>query len=140
MDKTNQVYDKFRKYKAVFHDFKPTSWVQQAYLPIFVIRMYLFNLTVAYLFEFPLLQTIFFNILNILMVVYNLIFMPWKARKEQAQYIIRESTFLLISLCVFALAVMDHSGNKDSEQRALVGDIIIWSCITFTIMSLVYSL
>ena len=139
-DEANQVYDKFRKYKVIFQDFKPDSWVQQAFLPIFIIRIYLFNLTVAYLFECPLLQTIFFNILNILMVVYNLIFIPWKARKEHVQYIIQEIAFLLISLCVFALAAMDHSGNKDYERRALFGDIIIWSCVTFTAISLIYSL
>ena len=140
MDETNKVYAKFRKYKVVFHDFKPTSLVQQAFLPIFIIRVYLFSLTVAYLFEYPLLQTIFFNILNMLMVMYNFIFMPWKARKEQAQYIIQESTFLLISLCVFVLAAMDHYGIKNYERRALLGDIIIWSCVTFTVMSIIYSL
>ena len=130
---------KFKEYQSLFDSLKPRLWVQQAYVPISVLRIYLSSLTIAYLFQYPTVQTIILTALSAVMLLYLLTKLPWKSRTDQAQCIIQEIMILVVNICTLTLAFMDRANYENTERRALIGDLIIWSNVGFVSLAILYA-
>ena len=58
------------RYQALLVRFKHSSFLQQAFIPIFIIRIYAVNIILGYMTNYPLPQIALITLLNILMLLY----------------------------------------------------------------------
>ena len=130
--------DRFREYKSIFQNYKTRTFAQQAFLSLFVGRIYLFNTILAYFFNYPLLQISLITFMSIAMSLYLIIARPLKGRLELGQYIVQELSLLVVNTCIFVLAVLDHKNIEAVESRKTIGNLIVGLNMGFTILSSVY--
>ena len=110
----------------LFEEFKDQFLLQQAYVPISIVRTYLFYVIIAYLYPYPLAQMVIITVLSVLMVLYLVILRPPKQKITLAEYIVPEVGLLLMNVCFTILAGLDASQpHNDQKNRNLIGEIII---------------
>ena len=131
---------KWKDYEILFEAYKEQSFIQQAYVPLSIMRFYMFFLIVSYLCSFPLVQTVLINVLNVSMLLLLIIKKPLKRNIELAQYIFKEIIFLIINLCVLVLAILDKNKAEAFGARNALGSTIVWvttgfsSCVSLCLL------
>lgn len=63
---------------VLFMGFKNKNHCTQSFLLVFISRIIVFNLIIAYFFEYPLAQAIMITTISILMLMYILIVKPFR--------------------------------------------------------------
>ena len=117
-------------YAIVLEGFKTKSWLQQSYFAIYILRLYLFNTVIVYLYMYPKIQGIIISAATFSMLIYLLSVLPMKSRLDQIQSIIQELLLLVVNISVTILAFLDKKGDH-ANSRGRVEDIIVWSNVTF---------
>lgn len=136
----NLTSQEFRDYQIIFDSFKNDSLSSQSYMFAFIFRLYLFYIVIGYLFEYPLVQTILTNLIEMGILIYLGYHRPFKGKVDMAFAIIQESILELVNFCVFSLVVTDSAGlEPDSSVRVTFGDIIIISSMVFMVVGVIFA-
>ena len=110
------------------------SFFTQGYLFVFFIRVALYNLVISAMETSPLAQAIFITLFSIFMLLYIIIFRPFKSKVNFCEMISFEVCVLVVNICVLILADMDHRGEEDYDKREQIGKtIIIFNLLFFAI-------
>ena len=125
-------------YEMLYEDFKDNSLCQQMFVPIFVLRLYLFYLVIAYIENEPLTQIVLITLMNVGMLVYLGLLRPHKSKIELIVSIVEELVILIVNICVLALAILDEAGAYSEQNRNALGDIIVWINTAFSVVGVAY--
>ena len=126
---------RWTEYEVVFDEYKDASFLQQAYLLILSIRIYLFYVIISYICDYPLVQMILITLLNLIMVLYLAIKRPPKKKIVLVENLAPEMILLVVNIL---LAFLDHLHVAAQDKRDLIGDMVIWINTGFGIMGAVY--
>ena len=116
---------KWKNFAIIFEEFKDRSFLHQAYLPVSIIRIYIFYLTISYLCSFPLAQMIIITLLSIVMLLYIAVVQSPKERADLIGYLIPELILLVVNILVLVLAILDRSHIHAENARNIIGEIIV---------------
>ena len=130
--------DKWKGYEILYEEYEERSIWSLAYMILFIVRGIIFNLTLANLFNFPLIQCIIINITNILMLGYLLYLRPLKNLLNLVQLFVNEGLVNIIGVSIVILAIMDKAGMNGQSTRVSVGDAIYFVIQTFNTFGLVF--
>ena len=129
----------FKHYTALFETYKSSSWSQQSFLLIYIARVCLYNLILAYLFAYPLAQAVAITTVNLAMLLYVLLKTPMKSRVDQVQYVLQELVLFIVNICVILFALTDRYNIK-AINRAQMDNVVVWSNTAFGMLSGGYSI
>ena len=118
------------QFGIILEDYKTHSWLQQSYFALLIIRIYIFNTVIVYLYAYPAIQGVIISALALFMLLYLALVLPMKKKLDQAQSIFQELVILTVNICVTILAFFDKKGVH-SYERGMVEDVIIWSNVVF---------
>ena len=137
---TNSSEDgaQWKAYQVLFSTYKDRLFIEQAFLPLFISRIYLFNVVIAYCFELPLIQAILIAALNFLMLLYLGAKRPIKDKIVLFKYLAQELTLFVINLCILISAILDAAKSRNTVARGRLGNVIITGNMIFTMIGLVY--
>ena len=130
--------DKWMDYSVLFESFHDQSFLKQAYVPLFTIRMYLFYAFISYLYKFPLATMILITLMSIIAVIYLFFVQPQRSRIELYECNFSEFVLLLINTCVLTLSILDKKSADVQSAREKIGDVVIWTNTIFRAMSTAY--
>jgi len=132
-----QEFDaKNESFKSFFNDYKSDSLSVQGCLLFFIIRDVLFSIILACLFEHPLAQMIIIITLNILIILYLGIKRPYLESSNGYQQIFGELILLIVNTCIFVMAIFDLEGEKATNRRDSLGQVIILLNLIFNFVIL----
>jgi len=119
-EKIKEKIESFEKEYAgvqvVFGAFKDPSFSSQGHLFFFVLRAICSNLTLAYLYEYPLAQSIIMMLLTLAMVAYLGIKRPFKIIVHEVQQLTFEMMLLTVNFVLVILSGMDSAGSTSSRE------------------------
>ena len=75
---------KWESYYVLFRGYKDDKIIKQAFMFIFVIRMLIYYIIVAYMIDFPLVQVILITLLSVAMLVYLIVLRPFRKKLNMA--------------------------------------------------------
>lgn len=131
--------EQMKSFKVIFEGFKDQTFKQQSYFLLFILRFYLFYAVIGYLFEHPLVQAIFVNIIGIATLLYLGFVRPFKEKLDFIVSLAQETILEIVHVCVFLFALGDRVDFGSSNFRVTLGDIVIGCNGAFMIVSLIYS-
>ena len=129
--------EKWKGYEILYEEIEQESLFSLAYMAIYVIRSLLFFAIIANLYEYPLIQSLLLNLINLLIFCYLLYNKPLKSRLNIIQLFINEILGDIQTVCVLALANMDREETDDPYARFTLGNIIIAISIVFYVLGVV---
>ena len=135
---TPPAENKWKDYEVLYKTYKENSFSEQAFLPLFVIRIYLFNVVIAHLFEYPLVQAVLITVLNLATLIYLGAKRSLKENTVLFKYAGQEIIILVINVCILTLAILDKMKLTMVNTRRILGDIIIGCNIAFTAIAMAY--
>ena len=122
--------DKFRaRYegvKALFDDFKDTSFIHQAYLLFFVIRSVIVALCLSLLCEHPLAEALIFLITSVMLLAYVIVFRPFKNLLENLQQIVFEGVLFVANGCLLIIATLDKESGNHIHEKHKAAEVILF--------------
>jgi len=130
--------DKWKDYELLFASAEEKSVLTMSYMTFFIARGFIFNLTIACLYEYPLVQVIIINTSNFLMFGYLVVYRPLKDLINLVQVFINEVLVIILSVSTLILAVMDKAGMKGTPTRVTVGEAILFVIKTFNMIGLAF--
>ena len=130
--------DKWQNFELLFESCKRTSFTTFGYMVLFLLRTILFNLIIANLYNYPLVQGIFINILTILMFGYLVIKRPLKDILELVQLFLNEIFLIIVNICVLILAIIDHAGIKGQDLRDGICEAVVKVIVIFSSSALAF--
>ena len=129
---------KWENYQVLFRGYKDDKIIKQAFMFIFVMRLIIYYIILAYMIDFPLVQVILITILSVAMLLYLIVLRPLRKKLNMAEIVFYEVCILCVNLCVFILAVLDKQGKEELELRNSIGDGIIYLNIVFGVGSIIF--
>jgi len=135
----SEIMSKWQGYKPYFGIYK-WSFLQQGHLFIFVVRIFFFSFFLGTLFEYPVLQSVFFMLMTFAMIVYLLIIRPFLKLINLIGQITLEILLFIYYICVLALAVKDSKEDVDVEGRERIGTVLIVFSLLAQIFTLLFVL
>ena len=130
--------EKWKGYEILYDEIEQDSLFSLAYMAIYIIKTILFFAIIANLYEYPFLQSVLLNAINLLIFGYLLYYKPLKNRVNIIQLFINEIIGDIELICVLALAQMDKEGTDDPYARFDLGNIIIVIIVTFYVLGVVF--
>jgi len=130
--------EKWQDYEVLYADFTERSHVTMAYMSVFIARGLMFNLTIACLFEYPLVQVSLINACNLLMFVYLVAFRPFKDKLSLIQVMINELLIIVLGVNLTILAVMDFREEVNEDVRYNLGEAILFVIQAFNMIALAF--
>jgi len=132
--------DKWANCEILFVEYEETALLSVGYMALFILRSVIFNLTIANLYNFPLIQSIIINLSNLAMFGYLLYWRPLKELFGIVQLFVTEGIVNIVSICVLILAIMDKvSLNGDGETpRVKIGDVMVFCIQAFNTCALIF--
>ena len=131
--------DKWKGYEILYEEYEEGSIWSLSYMILFIIRGIIFNLTLANLFNFPLIQCIIINMANFLMLGYILYLRPLKNLLNLVQLFVNEGLINIIGVSIIILAIMDKAGINGQSTRVSIGDAIYLVIKVFNTFGLVFT-
>ncbi len=105
---------------------------------IFLGRTLVFNLIVANLYNYPLLQSVLINLITFGMTGYLISKKPLKNLLEFVQILLSEVLVVIVNICVLIIAIMDHAEIGGLDLRNDLCNTIIIIIYLFTSFSLAF--
>jgi len=130
--------DKWKDYELLYASAEEKSILTMSYMTLFIARGFIFNLTIACLYEYPLVQVIIINSSNFLMFGYLVVYRPLKDFINLVQVFINEVLVIILSVSTLILAVMDKAEMKGTPTRVIVGEAILFVIKTFNMIGLAF--
>ena len=126
-----------RNFKALFDPYMNSSYPQQIFLFLFILRVSFANAIVGYFYAYPLFQAVCLVLLSLSMILYLIVKRPFKLLINLIQQVVLEICLLVANICVLILAIMGSKGVLDNPRRESIGQVIINLNIAVPIISLV---
>jgi len=118
---------------VLFMNFKKSSVFKHSCMFFILLRVYLFNMIIGYLFEYPLTQAILITTMSFLMLGYFSISRPYLNPLELIKILTYETIIAVVNISVLILAIMDHKGIENKDSRRQLGEVIIISNMIFNL-------
>jgi len=117
--------------QILFHDFKDKQFFHQAFLPILVIRDFIFMLVVGLMFRYPLFQGVIITCLVSIMAIYLFVKRPFKTLLDEIQHLFFESTALLCYMTSSAVSLLDDDSTKFVGIRVFLAKVVVVISVIF---------
>jgi len=130
--------EKWEDYELLYGESEENSILTMAYMTFFIARGLTFNLTIACLYEYPLVQVAIINGSNFLMFGYLIVYRPLKEFIGLVQVFVNEALVIILSVSTLILAIMDQMGIVGTSTRASVGEAILFVIKTFNTIGLAF--
>ena len=130
--------DKWQNFELLYESYERGSFFSFVYMALFLLRTIIFNLIIANLYNYPLVQSILINILTILMFGYLVIKRPLKDILELVQLFLNEIFLIIVNICVLILAIIDHLEIKGRDLRDGICEAIIKVIVIFSSSALAF--
>ena len=128
----------WKDYKILYEAYKDTSLTHLMFVPLMIIRTYIFYATIAYFYFSPLAQMCLITSLSAFMLLFIVFVRPQRHKVEVAEAVILEVTLLVINISALLLAIFDTADVEVNDARSTIGDIIIWTSVGFSIGGCLY--
>jgi len=135
---SNPILD-LDSFQFLYIDFHNQSFSQLAFMFYFLCRVYLFNIIIATLTIFPLMQCLLITGLTILMLLYLIIKRPMKKKWDLIYLIINELIILIIDISVLMIAMssaQDPNNPNRSDENLSLQRVIITCNMIFSFLAL----
>ena len=146
--KLDQFRDHHQGVKTLFEAFKDTSFTHQAFLLFFIIRSVITALCLSTLFKHPLAQAIILISISISLLIYLLMFRPFKNLADNLQQITFELLILTANICLLIIAILDkqdgdHTYTKNRAAQAIlivnaISHYAPLACIVLKVLLIIY--
>ncbi len=138
--KTDQkeTEEKYLNCGVLYLSFRNCSFMQRSCMFFILLRIYLFNVVIGYLFDHPLAQAILIVLMSFLMLAFLSIQRPHKKTFELIKAITFESIIFVVNISILILAIMDHKGVYMKEERVRLGDVIILANTLFHVVVVLF--
>ena len=130
--------EKWKSWEILLVSFKDNTFLHQSFIFFFITRVFIFDMIIGYLFEYPLLQAIMITIMSFLMLTYLIVLRPYKETSHLVKLIGDETIVFIVNICVLILAVMDALGSEAYADRVRLGNAVIALNIIFNISAFVF--
>jgi len=130
--------DKWKGLEILYVEYEEKSFFSLAYMFLFMSRGIVFNLTLAILFDYPIVQCIIINVCNIAMICYIFYLRPLKNLLALVQLWINEGLVNTLSISVLILGILDKMSVNREATRVGVGNVILFAIKTFNTAGLVF--
>jgi len=134
--KTTSEEGKWRDFEIFFAEANNATFLGYAYMPLFLVRSALFNLIIANLYNYPLVQAFMIYGLSLFMLIYFFRKTPLKNFVALFQNILNELLINVTNGCVLALAIMDKAEVERNSIRTFFGNIIVKINVIFSMLGL----
>jgi len=109
------------------------------FIPIFILRMVLYYIIIAYLWEHAIVQCSLITGLSVFMFLYYIIVNPFRTRTMQVFYLGQELILTIANICMTILSVKtDQLDSITSDSIRILSAIIIYAYLVFVYLGLIY--
>ena len=133
-----ETEEKYLNCGVLYLNFRNGSLLQRSCMFFILLRIYLFNMVIGYLFNHPLAQAILIVLMSFMMLAFLSIQRPYRKTFELIKAITYESILFVVNICILVLAIMDHRGLYMKEERVRLGDVIILTNTLFNVVAVVF--
>jgi len=123
--KDPQVY--LRRYEILHLEYKFDGPMHKYYAFLYYARQGLLSIIAVMLNQYPLIQIITLNVLNLSFVFYTIFARPFTHIYSMVVCSINELITETAMFSALIIGIFDHIGNDDVQQRMLLGWIIIFA-------------
>ena len=123
--KDPQIY--LRRYEILHLEYKFHGAMHKYYAFLYYARQGLLSIMAVMLYQYPLIQIITLNVLNISFVFYTIFARPFTTIYSLVVCSINELITETAMFSALIIGIFDHIGNDDYQQRMLLGWIIIFA-------------
>jgi len=115
--------------------------LKHIFIPVYITRLILYYIAIAYLFEHTTAQCSVITALNLLMLLYYIIINPFRTRTMQIFYICQEVILFVANVCMIILAIKtDQLDSSASNVTKTLSTIITYAYLVFVYLGLIYLL
>jgi len=136
--KLQETDEKYLKCGVLYLNFRQSSLLQSSSMFFLLLRIYLFNMVIGYLFDYPLAQAILIFLMSFMMLTFLCFQRPYKKTYDLIKTITYESIIFVVNICILTLAVMDHRDVYMVQERARLGDVIIFANVFFNVVAVLF--
>ena len=129
---------KWTNFQLFYKGSRTDSIFRHIFMLPYLLRLYLFYSVVSYFFEHTLSQTIMILSLNVLLLAYMLLIKPFTSTLVHVQHCSDEITMTVVNICVLLLAVCDYNGMTNVIIRTMLGDVIIYANLWFSLTANIF--
>ena len=133
-----ESHRKWENCQVLYKAFKDDSFLQQIFLFVEMLRIFLFSLVIGLFYEFPIFQATLILSFSLIMLVLAAKFKPFEDKIDQIQQIVNELILLTVNICVFILAILDHQHENNTNIRGHLGDTIIACNLIFNFTAVIF--
>ena len=130
--------ESWKDYEILYEEYEEKTLLSLGYMAIFIVRGIVFNLTLANLYDCPLIQCIIINVFNLAMFEYLLYLRPLKSFLALVQLFVNEGLLNVLGICVLILAIMDKAHINGQTTRESVGTALIFVIQAFNTFGLIF--
>jgi len=120
-----EVIAKKQNYQIAFKSLRENNYFNKLFFLIYALRIGLPMLITACFYSVPLLQTILYIIVTLLMIFSLAIFKPIRSLINHAQILTLEGLILLINIFMLTLTILDIQEKSNTRIAGLIGDLIM---------------
>jgi len=132
------ISNRYENCDILFRNFKRATFLQHSCMFFILLRIYLFNMIVGYLFKYPLVQASLILLMSILILLYLSIKRPFKRPVELLKNLAYESVIIVVNIMVFIFAILDHKRIEAKDLRVRMGDIVVMANMVFNFLALFF--
>jgi len=129
---------KWREFQPFFKGSKRDKWIRHVFIIPFLLRIYIFNVIIAYMFDYPMAQAILICLLSITMFIFLITQKPFVSKLVFLQHTTDEILMLTVNFSLIGLAVLDVSDSENLVLKNDLGYIIIIANLIFNITANIY--
>ena len=129
---------KWENFELFFETCERNSLASIGCMGIFLGRTLVFNLIIANLYNYPLIQSILINLITFGMAGYLISKRPLKNLLEFGQILLSEVFVVIVNICALIIAIMDHAEIQGQDLRRDVCNTIITIFSLFTSFNLAF--
>lgn len=136
--KPQETDEKYLNCGVLYLNFRKGSLLQRSCMFFILLRIYLFNMVIGYLFDHPLAQAILIVLMSFMMLAFLSFKRPFRKAFDLVKAITYESIIFVVNICILILAIMDHKGVYLKEERVRLGDVIILANTLFNVAAVLF--
>ena len=137
-EELEQYTKNYKGIGVVYEDFKNTTFSRQAALLFIGVRSIAFALAIGLLYEHPMVQSLFYLLSAISMLLYLLALRPFESLIDLVQQICFEVILFSASISLVGMAVMDVRSQSSDVLRNDLGEVIIKGSLIASFLGLVF--
>lgn len=133
------LHEKYKKCIIFFKEYKHKSFMTQAFVFFFSLRIAVYYLIVGVLHEYPLCQGFLLTIIGCMMLFYIVKLKPIDDNFALIENFVFEILILMANLCIIILAIMEKQGDHNYETWNRVGDALVICNLAACLATFIFS-